>query len=228
MTDPRLGEKRAVAEAAAARIADGCRLGLGSGSTAELFVQALAVRVRTGLRVVGVASSEHIAKLARQAGLTLDELDERPLDVAVDGADEVDPALRLLKGGGGALVRERIVAAAAKKLIILVDEGKLVRRLGERFKVPVEIQRFGHRRTQAAVAALLGGADLRMQDGAPFVTDNGAYIVDGPLSAARAPEQVEEALRLTVGVIDTGLFLGFAAEVLVARGDRVELLVATR
>ncbi len=224
MPDARLGEKQAVAKAAAARVPDGCRLGLGSGSTAELFVVALGVRVRAGLRLVGVASSEHIAQLARQSGLTLEELDERPLDLGVDGADEVDPALRMIKGGGGALVRERIVAAAARKLIIVVDESKLVQRLGERFKLPVEIQRFGYRRTQAAVTAVMGGAVLRGPPGSPFITDNGAYIVDCPMTGDRSPEQVQDRLRAIAGVVDTGLFLGFAPEVLVARGGRVEQL----
>jgi ribose 5-phosphate isomerase A len=225
VTDPHLAQKRAVAEAAAARVPDGCRLGLGSGSTAELFVEALGVRARAGLRLVGVPSSERVAGLARQAGLVLEELDERPLDLCVDGADEVDPARQLIKGAGGALVRERIVAAAARKLIILIDESKLVRRLGERYKLPVEIQRFGYRRTQATIAALLGGADLRMRDGAPVVTDNGAYLVDCPLKGAAPPEEIQTKLRSIVGVVDTGLFLGFFPEVLVGRADRVESLI---
>jgi ribose 5-phosphate isomerase A len=227
LTDPRLAQKRAVAQAAAARVPDGCRLGLGSGSTSELFVEAVGARVRAGLRLVGIPSSERVAELARQAGLLLEDLDERPLDLCVDGADEVDPELRLIKGAGGAMVRERIVAAAARKLVILVDESKLVRRLGEHYKLPVEIQRFGYRQTQARVAALLGGAELRLRDGVPFVTDNGAYLVDCPLDGASSPEEIADALRAIAGVVDSGLFIGFSPEVLVGRDGRVETLTAS-
>jgi ribose 5-phosphate isomerase A len=228
LSDPHLAQKRAVAESAAARVWEGCRLGLGSGSTSELFVQAVGVRVRAGLRLVGVPSSERVAGLAEQAGLVLEDLDERPLDLCVDGADEVDPQLRLIKGAGGALVRERIVAAAAKKLLILVDESKLVQRLGQRYKLPVEIQRFGYRRTQARVAALLGGAELRLRDGSPVMTDNGAHLVDCPLDGTSSPEEIELALRAIAGVVDCGLFIGFSPEVLVGRADRVESLSLPR
>jgi ribose 5-phosphate isomerase A len=224
VADPRRAQKQAVAEAAAALIPDGCRLGLGSGSTSELFVSALGARVRSGLRVVAVPSSEKVATLARNEGFALEELDARALDLCVDGADEVDPQLRLIKGAGAALVRERIVAAAANRFIILVDESKLVKRLGERCKLPVEIQRFGYRRTQARIAALMGGAELRLQEGQPLVTDNGGYIVDCPMDGTAEPETVERAVRSIAGVVDTGLFLSFSAEVLVGRDTGVETL----
>jgi ribose 5-phosphate isomerase A len=166
-----------------------------------------------------------VAALAKNEGLVLEELDARPLDLCVDGADEVDPQLRLIKGAGAALVRERIVAAAAKHLMILIDETKLVSRLGERCKLPVEIQRFGYRRTQANIAALMGGAELRLREGQPFLTDNGAYLVDCPMDGTAAAETVERALRAIAGVVDTGLFLGFSPEVHVGRASGVDRLV---
>src|SRR5581483_606281 len=174
-------EKRAVAEAAAARLTDGLRLGIGSGSTLELFVPALAARLRGGLKVACVATSNRIAILGASLGVTFEELGDQPLDLAIDGADEVDPRGHLVKGAGGALVRERIVAAAAKRFLVLVDSSKLVTRLGERMPLPVEIQPFGAAQTQRRVEALMGEARLREGPKGPFITDNGGRILDCPI-----------------------------------------------
>ncbi len=212
MADPRIAEKRAVARAAAAQIPDGARLGLGSGTTAEAFVREVGRRVGQGLRVEAVATSSRTHALARGLGIRLVDLDERPLDVAVDGADEVDNALRLLKGRGGALVRERIVAASARRLWILADEAKLVRRLGEHGPLTLEIQPFGWRATLARLRAILPGARLRERGGRPAKSDGGGLLLDAPLPARLPLEQLDARLRAVAGVVDVGLFLGFPVE----------------
>ncbi|MHB1844204.1 MAG: ribose 5-phosphate isomerase A [Deltaproteobacteria bacterium] len=213
MDDPRiLQEKRAVARAAATLIPDGCRLGLGSGSTAELFLRELGRRVRAGLRVEGVPTSLRSERLARRLGISTVELDERPLDLAVDGSDEVDGQLRLVKGRGGALVRERIVAAAAKRFLVLIDSSKRVRRLGAHAPLPIEIARFGHRRTLARLRERLPEAALRERNGRPFISDNGGLLVDAPLPQRTDPEALDQRLRAIPGVVDTGFFFDFPVE----------------
>ncbi len=218
-------EKQAVAAAAVAGIPDGVRLGLGSGSTAEKLLPLLAERLRAGLRVRCVPTSSRVAELARGLGLRIEDLGSEPLDLAIDGADEVDPQLQLLKGAGGALVRERIVAAAAKRFLVLVDSSKLVRRLGERMPLPVEIQQFGAERTRLAVAARIGEAVLRSGPTGPVVSDNGGYLLDCRLPETADLVALAASLRAIPGVVDTGLFLGFRPEVLVAREGRVDTLL---
>lgn len=222
MTD-RDALKRAAAARAIEEIEDGMTVGLGSGSTAEIAIDLLAER---RLRIVGVPTSERTARLARERGIVLATLDERPvLDLVIDGADQVERgSLDLIKGLGGALLREKIVAAAGRRLIVMVDDSKLVDRLGGRTPLPVEIVAFGWRSTldrleQAGLHPALRGGSER-----PFVTDGGNLIADcavGQIDDARA---LEARLEATVGVIDTGLFLGMASRIVIAGANGVEVL----
>lgn len=222
--------KRAVAEAAARRVESGMKLGLGTGSTAALFVEALSARVKSGevADVVGVPTSERTAAQATRLGIPVASLDElRHLDLGVDGADEVDPALDLIKGLGGALLREKIVAAACGRFVVIVDEGKLVERLGRRCPVPVEVLPFAWRTTARAIEGLGGQPALREQDGASYRTDQGNHILDCrfEIEDARALGRDLEAIP---GVLGHGLFLGMASEVIVGRLDGGKAVTESR
>ncbi|MEL6747028.1 MAG: ribose-5-phosphate isomerase RpiA [Pseudomonadota bacterium] len=224
--------------AAAARALDlvsgGMRLGLGSGSTAECFFELLGQRIRDdGIKVVGVASSERTAQAARDHGIPLTDLDDVPyLDLTVDGADEIDSELRLIKGGGGALLREKIVATASEQVVIIADNSKLVTTLGA-FALPIEIERFGQAATQAMVLAVAqdahctGTVKVRTgSDGAPFITDGGHLIIDCDFKEIREPELLADHLSLVPGVIETGLFLGVADRAFIAGRTGVDELIA--
>lgn len=213
--------RRAAAEAAAKLVKDGDRVGLGTGRTASAFVEALAARAkRESLTLTTVATSIKTAELARERGLTVVDVDAvEALDIAVDGADEVDPQLDLVKGLGGALVRERYVERLAKRLVIVVDDEKVVPALG-RGKVPVEIVPFGTRRTLADLAALGAMPVVRLgQDGKPFVTDNGNWIADLTLPKGTDARSLAPRIKALPGVVDHGLFLGMATDVLVGQPD---------
>jgi ribose 5-phosphate isomerase A len=218
--------KRAAAERALALVVDGMRLGLGTGSTAKHFVSALAERVKDGLRVVGVPTSEATRAQAEREGVPLTTLDETPeLDLTVDGADELDDQLRLVKGGGGALLREKIVAAASRRMIVVADGSKRVKELG-RFPLPIEVVPFGLEATRRAVAAALKRAglegELRLRsaaNGTPFMTDGGHRILDAHLGRIDAPERVAAALAAVPGVVEHGLFLGLATGAIVATAE---------
>lgn len=212
-------------------VQDGMRLGLGSGSTAKLFVEHLAGRVREGLRVRCVSTSEATEAQAKAAGIPLTTLDEMPeLDLVVDGADEFDPQLRLIKGGGGALLREKIVAAAAHRMVVIADASKAVETLG-RFPLPVEVNRFGLGATRRLVAQACAGLNLpeaaTLRDGkdgtGPFVTDGGHLILDLHLGAIPEPERLAAALAAVPGVVEYGLFIDLASAVVLAApgGTRV-------
>jgi ribose 5-phosphate isomerase A len=218
------------AEAAVAEVRPGMKLGLGSGRTAEQFLRLLGERVRAGLDVVGVPTSERTAKLARELGIRLVTLDDEPeLDLDVDGADEVDPALRLIKGGGGALLREKVVAAASKRMLVVVDQSKLVETLGA-FPLPIEVVPFGIEATRHAIEramrglGLAGEMRLRRTGGDPFVTDGGHYILDASFGRLPDPEALARALEATPGVVDHGLFLGLASAAIIGRSDGVDRL----
>jgi ribose 5-phosphate isomerase A len=201
-------------------LANSSRIGLGSGRAAQAFVRALGERIRTGgLRVHGVPTSEETAKLARQAGVPLVTLAEAGiLDLTVDGADEVDPSLDLIKGYGRALVREKIVAASSRRLIILVGDEKLVPRLGTRGKLPVEVIPFALPLCERRLAEL-GCRPVPFRQGDDlFVTDNGNHILDCQVDPIPDAPRLELAIRAIPGVVGTGLFLGMADTVLV--GDR--------
>ena len=219
--DPALS---ALAAKALDLVPDGSRIGLGTGHAAEAFLHALADRVRQGLRVRGVPSSEATARLARSLGLDLDTLDaDEPLAVTIDGADEVERgSLNLIKGRGGALVRERIVAAAARRQVILVTADKLVGRLGEHGLLPVEVLPFAAPFCRRRIAALGPTPALRMHDGSPYVTDNGNRILDCGVQPLQDAAALERSLLSIPGVVDTGLFLGTASLVLVARDGHIE------
>jgi ribose 5-phosphate isomerase A len=217
-----LAQKRDAAVRAAGLVRPDMVVGLGSGSTARLAVEEIARRVTAGALpgVVGVPTSRATAELARALGLTLTELDERPvLDLAIDGADEIGPGGDLLKGAGGALVREKIVAAAARRLVIVVDAGKRVDRLGERHPLPVAVEAFGWSTHLTAVRGLGAEPALRRDDaGRPYTTDDGHYILDCRFPGGIPdPEVVARALGARAGVVETGLFLGFSPEVIVGR-----------
>lgn len=209
--------KRQAAAEAIKLVEDGMRLGLGTGSTAKHFVDLLGARVKQGLNVVCVPTSEVTRAQAAALGIKLTTLDETPeLHLTVDGADELDNDLRLIKGGGGALLREKIVAASSEQLVIIADASKRVETLGA-FPLPVEIVRFGQMATTNLVreiaqdAGCLGEVRMRTsQDRQPFVTDGGNYILDCSFGAIDDPEALDEALRMVPGVVETGLFLGLA------------------
>jgi ribose 5-phosphate isomerase A len=210
---------------------DGARVGLGSGRAASVFIAMLGARVREGLRISGVPTSRATAALARDAGIPLIELGEGPLDITVDGADEVAPDIDLVKGWGGALVRERIVAAASSRQVILAGREKLVHGLGERGRVPLEVIPFAEWLVTREVKALGLAPTLRMQRDAtrPFLSENGNLIIDcappEPMRDGPAARALERALLAIAGVVDTGLFLGTAGQVLLGHPDgRVEVL----
>jgi ribose 5-phosphate isomerase A len=222
VTAPAVGLDQAQLEGLATRaldhVHDGTLVGLGSGRAASAFVRALGARVARGLRVRGVPTSEAAARLAREVGVPVVGLEEGILDITVDGADEVDPHLDLIKGYGGALVRERIVATASRRRLILVGAEKLVPVLGSRGRLPVEVIPFAWPLVVRELAALGCRPTLRTSAGVPVVTDNGNHIADCAVRAIEAPAAFARDLRAVPGVVDTGLFLGTTDLVLVADG----------
>lgn len=223
--------KRQAAAKAVQYVQPGMRLGLGTGSTAKYFLDLLAERVRGGLAVVGVPTSKATQAQAESLGVPLTTLDETPeLDLTIDGADEFDPALRLVKGGGGALLREKIVASASARMIVITDSSKGVERLG-RFPLPVEVAPFGAEATRRAIAGAVklagcaGDIALRRRaDGAVFVTDGGHYIFDCSLGVIPDAEALAERLARVPGVMEHGLFLGLADAIIVAAEGGVEVI----
>ena len=214
-------------------IVDGARIGLGSGNSAQVFISALGERVRAGLRVTCAATSSASADRARQAGIPLVAIGDE-LDITVDGADEVAPDLDLVKGWGGAFVRERIVAAASKRQVILVSERKLVAKLGEHGRIPVEVIPLARWLAAKSLESLDLVPSVREdQAGQPLVSENGNLIIDcappEPLRDGAAARALERAMLAIAGVVDTGLFLGTAERVIVGYPDgRVETLLRAR
>ncbi len=208
-------------------VADGSAIGLGSGRASTEFIKLVGARVRAGLRVRGVPTSRQSAELAESLGIPLISLEEgMPLSLTVDGADEVDPDLNLIKGYGRALVREKIVAAASRMLVILVGPGKTTPVLGTRGKLPIEVVPFALPLCRAWLADLGLRPVLYELDGKPFVSDNGNYILDCGSGPIEAPAELEARIRAIPGVVDTGLFLGMADRVLV--GDDQFALIEER
>ena len=224
-------ERRRAAEIAVGEVHPGMKLGLGTGRTAEYFVRLLGARVREGLDVVAVPTSKKTGDLATTEGIRVVSLDDEPvLDLVVDGADEIDPRLNLIKGGGGALFREKIVASAARKMIVVADAAKVVNELG-RFPLPIEVSPFGLKVTEQAIARVArdlgqhGPLTLRKNgEGAPFVTDGGNHILDASFGRIVDPDTLADALKRITGVVEHGLFIGLATTAIVARGDCVEWL----
>ncbi|MFQ6012841.1 MAG: ribose-5-phosphate isomerase RpiA [Thermoplasmata archaeon] len=208
--------KRIAAEAAADRVRDGMVLGLGTGSTVRYALERLGQRVAEGWDLAGVPTSQATARVAEALRIPLTTLDEHPnLDLAIDGADEVDPTLNLTKGLGGALLREKIVAAASRAFLVVVDESKLVEVLGEKAPLPVEVLPFGARRTQGRLQELGCRPSLRLDGDAPFRTDNGNYVVHCRFDRIPEPRDLARRLKEIPGVIEHGLFLGMAEAVFV-------------
>jgi ribose 5-phosphate isomerase A len=222
-------QKRAAAARAVEFVRPGMRLGLGTGSTAKHLVDLIGERVRGGLDVVAVPTSEATHRQALACGIPLTTLDETPaLDLTIDGADEISPDLVLIKGGGGALLREKIVAAASARMIVIADESKCVDVLG-RFPLPVEIAPFGAGATRLAVQAALAAnpemLNLRKgKDGHAFVTDGGHFIVDAALGRIEDPRAVAHALTAVPGVMEHGLFIGMACMAVIGGPDGVRLV----
>src|SRR3954471_16279254 len=223
--------KRAVAAKALEYVQDGMKLGLGSGSTAEIFVEMLAPRVRGGEKLLCVPTSEKTATLARKLGLTLASLDDlAPLDLTIDGADEADRNLDLIKGGGGMLLREKIVASASKLMIVIADESKLVPRLGK-YPLPVEVVEFGHKSIAARLNAALAAAGyantpmtLRRREGETFKTDGGNVIYDCAFGSIQSASKLAAAISSVPGVVEHGLFIGMATTLLIAADGEIEVI----
>ena len=210
------------AEAALQHVEDGMRLGIGTGSTAEEFVRLLAEKVSGGLRVQGVPTSERTARLCLELGVPLKSLDELPeLDLTIDGADEVDGALRLVKGGGGALLREKIVASASSRMIVIADESKVVETLGK-FPLPMEVNPFGLATTRIAIEKLAsklglsGDLKLRKSDDGAFTTDGGHLILDAFFGRIPDAEALATQLNSIPGVVEHGLFINMASFAIIA------------
>jgi ribose 5-phosphate isomerase A len=224
-------QKRAAAARAVEFVRPGMRLGLGTGSTAKHFVDLLGERVRGGLDVVAVPTSEATRAQAERLGIPLTTLDETPeLDLTIDGADEIAPDLTLIKGGGGALLREKIVAAASAKMLVIADQSKWVSMLG-RFPLPVEIAPFGAAATRRAVEAATaaagcpGAAPIRKAaNGHAFVTDGGHWLLDAQLQRIGDPQTLAARLSAVPGVMEHGLFIGLARTAIVAGPDGVRLI----
>ncbi len=224
--------KREAARAALDEVRDGMKLGLGTGSTARHFVELLGERVREGLRVVGVPTSEATRADALRCGVPLATLDELDcLDLTVDGADEIDSRLDLIKGGGGALLREKIVAAASDRMIVIADSTKQVPTLG-RFPLPIEVVPFGLAATRRAIEAamqtcgLAGRLEVRKgADGHAFVTDGGHWIVDAHLGRIVDAPRLAQSLAAIPGVVEHGLFIGLASSAVLASPEGVRVIV---
>ena len=225
--------KKLAAEKAIEFVEDGMRLGLGTGSTAAEFVALLGDKVAGGLRIIAVPTSEATRQQAEGLNIPLTTLDETPeLDLTVDGADELDRELRLIKGGGGALLREKIVAMASDRMIVIADNSKFVETLGK-FPLPVEVVPFGLSATKAMMAQVsesagcTGELKLReLEDGTPFLTDGGHLIIDCHFNALAEPEILEDMFAMIPGVVETGLFLGIADAAIIAGSDGVQLIEA--
>ncbi len=206
-------------------VESGMVVGLGTGSTAIWAVRRIAEKLRNGelRQIIGVPTSIVTEQEARSLGIPLAPLDEQPaIDITIDGADEVDPALDVIKGGGGALLREKLVAQASRRMVVIVDESKLSAQLGTKFYVPVEVVTFGWE-SQARFLQTLGAVvKLRAKEGNPFVTDQGNYILDctfGPIANAT---QLAQQLKQRTGIVDSGLFIGLVTDLIVAKADGVE------
>lgn len=223
--------KKQAAERAAGDVTSGMRLGIGTGSTAEFFIRALAERVAAGLDVIGVPTSERTREFASGLGIRLTTLDALPeLDLTVDGADELDPRLALIKGGGGALLREKIVAAASARMIVIADESKQVETLG-RFPLPIEVVPFGLEATRRGILKALGDLALpqklvlRGGQDAPFTTDGGHFILDAHLQEIAEVRTLADRLVAIPGVVDHGLFIDLATKAYVAGTDGVKTVL---
>ena len=211
--------KQLAGECAAHMADDGMVVGLGTGSTAYFAIRRLGERVRDGLRIHGIPTSEQSRIQAEREGIPLMDFAETTgIDLTIDGADEIDPAFNLIKGGGGALLREKLVATASRREIIVADESKLKNRLGG-FPLPVEVTPFGWQYVRMQVEALGCRASLRVQDNRTFVTDNGNHILDCAFGVINDPADLERRIAAICGVVESGLFVGLAHHVVIGKAD---------
>ena len=209
--------KKQAGEEAVKHVEDGMIVGLGTGSTVEYTLRKLGQLVRDGLKIQGIPTSVHTKRIAKEENIPLTNLEEHPeIDVTIDGADEVDSRLNLIKGGGGALTREKIIAFHSKKLIIVVDDSKIVKMLGIDFPLPVEVIKFSWESTKKVLEEFGCTAKRRIVMGdEPFITDNGNYILDCEFERIDEPETLEKEINLIPGVVENGLFIDLANEVIV-------------
>ncbi|WP_419954380.1 ribose-5-phosphate isomerase RpiA [Neobacillus niacini] len=220
-----MNEKKEVGEKAVEYVKDGMVVGLGTGSTVFYTITKLGQLVQQGLSIKGVPTSEQTKQLAIQLGIPLVSFNEiEQIDVAIDGADEVDSELNLIKGGGGALLREKIIAAAAKTFIVVADSDKNVDTLGT-FPLPIEVVPFGYEMTAKHIRKLGGSPKLRKKDGAPYRTDNGNYIIDSNFQEITQSRELEKNLNLIPGVVDNGLFVDMADIVITIKDNKLSTIV---
>jgi ribose 5-phosphate isomerase A len=201
-------------------VKDGMTVGLGTGSTAYYAIKRVGELVQKGFRLKCVATSVQTEVIAKECGITMVDIDDVDhVDVTIDGADEVDPAMQLIKGLGGALLREKIVAAVSKQEVIIVDDSKLVEKLGTKGPLPVEVLTMGHKKTKIALEKQRCTATLRVKDGKTFITDGGNYIYDCKFDGIDNPFFLETRLNVIPGVVDNGLFLNMATSVIISSAD---------
>lgn len=230
--------KRLAGEKAVEFVEDGMIVGLGTGSTVEYTLKKLGEKVRDGLKIQGIPTSIHTKRMAKEQNIPLTTLEEHPeIDLTIDGADEVDSSLNLIKGGGGALTREKIIAFNSKEVIIIIDDSKVVKALGIDFALPVEVVKFGWQSTKKALEQfgwqpaketldeVACNAELRKVMGdEPFITDNGNYILDCEFERIEHPEQLEIDINNTPGVVENGLFVNLVNEVIVGSKQGIKTL----
>jgi ribose 5-phosphate isomerase A len=209
--------KKQAGEKAVEYIEDGMIVGLGTGSTVEYTIRKLGKLVRDGLKIKGIPTSVHTQRIAKKEKIPLTTLEDNPaIDLTIDGADEVDPDLNLIKGGGGALVREKIIAFNSKKVIIVIDDSKIVKALGIDFPLPVEVVKFGWTSTKKTLEEIGCNVELRrVMENEPYITDNSNYILDCEFDRIENPTQLEIDINNIPGVVENGLFIGLANQVIV-------------
>jgi ribose 5-phosphate isomerase A len=217
--------KKLAGEKAVEYVKEGMILGLGSGSTVEYSIKKLDKLVKEGLKIKGIPTSMHTKRIANEHNIPLTTLEENPeIDLTIDGADEVDSNLNLIKGGGGALTREKIIAYHSKQVIIIVDDSKVVKALGIDFPLPVEVLKFGWTSTGKVLEKFGCNAQLRKIMGEPFITDNSNYILDCEFEKIDNPEQLEIDINSIPGVVENGLFIGLASKVIVGGKQGISTL----
>lgn len=218
--------KEMAAREAVKYVEDGMVVGLGSGSTANKAIQLIGQKVKEeGIGIIGIPTSTASDLLGRAVGIRIGELDDHPqVDLTIDGADEVDPSLNLVKGLGGALVREKIVAASSRVEMIVIDDSKMVDRLCQKSPLPVEIIKYSSKSTMRKLAALGCVPELRMAEDEPFISDNLNYIVHCKFERIDDPRAMEAEIGMIPGVVDSGLFIGLASKVIVASAEGVRIL----
>ena len=217
--------KRLAAEKACDYIEDGMILGLGTGSTMEYALKKIGKMVKEGVKIKGIPTSFRTKKIANEEKIPLTSLEEDPIiDITIDGADEVDSELRLIKGGGGALTREKMIAYYSKRVIIVIDETKVVKMLGIDFSLPVEIVKFGWTLTKNKLKEFNCNVELRKIMNNPYITDNSNYIIDCEFDRIKDPEQLEIDINNIPGVVENGLFIGLADEIIVGSKQGIKTL----